>query len=53
MGVFQTTRDNASLMEKSISCVRFGANPSETSISSHVGNGSSAQDVVGNLVMRL
>ena len=32
-------------MEELISCVRNGANPSVTCFSSHVSNGSSAQDV--------
>ena len=40
-------------MEQLINCVRNGANPSATCFSSHVGNGSSARDVVGDLVMSL
>ena len=36
-----------------ICCVRNGANPSVTCFRSHVGNGSSAQDVFGDLVMGL
>ena len=39
--------------EELINCVRNGANPSVTCFSSHVGSGTSAQDVVGDLVMSL
>ena len=40
-------------MEELINCVRNGANPSVTCFSSCVSNGSSALDVVGDLVMSL
>ena len=40
-------------MEELINCVRNGANTSVIYFSSHVGNGSSTQDVVGDLVMSL
>ena len=39
-------------MEELSNCIRYGANPSVTCFSSRVGNGSSAQYVVGYLVMR-
>ena len=37
-------------LEELINCIRNGANPSVVYFSSHVGNESSAQDVVGDLM---